>query len=214
VKPTLFNKVYSRTPKAISGTIEDLCKRISPDQAARFVEVHPEQDGQINECFVNVLSKVSRDGGAILYGWKISEWLGVFSEAEHHAVWLSDDKEIDVTPNITGDRRILFLPDPERAYDIDTGRRLLNIHHSSGRFASIQVLLDVLEKWQRYLEEHSDREKISISQQAAFAMNYEREAAFIEVFADLKRTMHPAERCFCGSRMSFARCCSAKIDLR
>lgn len=131
---SLLKKTFSRCPTQISAPVTSLCAIVSPDNSPRFVDVRPEPDCAINECFPNVIGKIQKDGGAILYGWSISEWPRILVEAEHHAIWVNGDVAVDITPRVAPTRRILFLPDPARSYDFDTGRRLMNVHLSMDEF--------------------------------------------------------------------------------
>ena len=52
----------------------------------------------IENCYWNVLAHVQQYGGAILFGWMLKHWPGLYLSAEHHAVWRRNDGEIlDVT---------------------------------------------------------------------------------------------------------------------
>ena len=88
-----------------------------------YVPVIPDAGAAVDDCFRNVRARVDRDGGEILHGWQIWEWVGVLVEAEFHAVWVSPvGQKIDVTPK--SENRILFLPDAQLQW---TGRHRDNI---------------------------------------------------------------------------------------
>jgi hypothetical protein len=65
-----------------------------------------------------VARKVARVGGSISSGWAIWTMPGVYIEAEHHGVWRRRTGDlVDVSPQSSLPKRILFLPDPAAVYD-------------------------------------------------------------------------------------------------
>jgi hypothetical protein len=104
-------------PSKITEPLLAFCRTISP-HPPKFIPSRPSADAQASACFDNVGRKVSRAGGSIACGWAIWRLPGVYFEAEHHGVWRNRRGElVDVSPQINGARRILFLPDPEVQYD-------------------------------------------------------------------------------------------------
>ena len=105
------------TPKAISEQVYRLRAKIGVDTEPVFVSVSDTDGFAINECFPNVRHKIARDGGFIQYGWMVWEWPNKLIEGEFHAVWVAPDGGFrDITPKPDGEKRILFIPDPERVY--------------------------------------------------------------------------------------------------
>jgi hypothetical protein len=105
------------TPQAITQTVLTFCGQIS-QHSPLFVPVEPTPDANYGDCYNNVRRKVQRDGGAAMHGWCIWEEPRFFIEAEHHAVWESPQgQKVDVTPHDMGEKRILFLPDPEMVWN-------------------------------------------------------------------------------------------------
>ena len=72
----------------------------------------PEPDN----CHINVWVQCDKHGGKPQQGWIIGQDLqNDFLEARFHSVWLSPSgKLIDLTPRSDKEKRIMFLPDPER----------------------------------------------------------------------------------------------------
>jgi hypothetical protein len=104
-------------PSRMTERLLAFCRSLSP-HPPKFIPSKPSADAQASACFDNVARKVSRAGGSLVCGWAIWRLPGVYFEAEHHGVWRNRRGElIDVSPQINGARRILFLPDPEAAYD-------------------------------------------------------------------------------------------------
>lgn len=113
------------TPKSISEGILELCSDIVHSATPEYIPVRPPHDANIDDCFVNVAKKVESEGGSILHGWQIWEWIDVMQEAEFHAIWEPPTGErVDLTPKKNGEDRILFLPDPPRRW---TGNYVDNV---------------------------------------------------------------------------------------
>jgi hypothetical protein len=104
-------------PSKITERLLAFCRTVAPTRP-RFIPSKPSTDAQPSACFDNTERKVERAGGSLVCGWAIWSLPGVYYEAEHHGVWQNRRGAfIDVSPQINGSRRILFLPDPEAAYD-------------------------------------------------------------------------------------------------
>lgn len=113
------------TPTSIDERVRALCSKLVPNRDPIYVPVQPEHDAEIEDCFVNVARKVDREGGTILHGWQIWDWVGVLIEAEFHAIWVSPSGEnVDLTPKKDEEQRILFLPDPAKRW---TGQYIDNV---------------------------------------------------------------------------------------
>lgn len=91
--------------------INQLIKKIGSDSEPVIVPVKVEAYATAANCFLNVIEKVNRDGGSIIYGWSVL--LAQFLvEAERHAVWKSPQGQlIDVTPSTSGMPTTLFIPE-------------------------------------------------------------------------------------------------------
>lgn len=84
--------------------------------------VRPEPRAKPGECFWNVKAKVEQDGGRIELGRIIWEWPGILLNAEAHAVWVSEERElVDVTPKPDGETKILFVPDARVCFPRERG---------------------------------------------------------------------------------------------
>ncbi|BCH67908.1 MULTISPECIES: hypothetical protein [Rhizobium/Agrobacterium group] len=137
ISTELFKNSYTTAPKALNAAVIDFCREISPDAKPRYLPVMPDPMAQPSECFNNVMARVSKEGGTLVYGWLVWEWPNVFIEAEHHAVWESKGTFVDITPHVHGESEILFLPDPKSTYDFVGQKRRINIKRSHERFASV-----------------------------------------------------------------------------
>jgi len=213
ISTDLFKKSFTTTPKAVSPEVRAFCQRISPDHAPTYVPVQPDAEALPSECFNNVASKVERDGGTLVYGWLIWEWPRVFVEAEHHAVWEKDGALTDITPHVNGERRILFLPDPARAYDFVTQKRLINIKKSLGELASVDGWIAATDRLHRNIEANSVGNQFTLERSYLSAMGQEIRNALGLVFVDLAKTTAPNSPCFCTSGRKFKKCCGPLIQL-
>jgi len=115
----------THTPLKIDEELIDFCNSIVQNASPVFLEIEPELTAQVNDCFKNVEMFIELNGGNIQYGWTIWTWPRLFSEAEFHAVYVSDDGAMkDITPSVFNDKRRLFLPDNKAVYD---GAQIQNI---------------------------------------------------------------------------------------
>jgi hypothetical protein len=132
--------IKTRTPKAITPHLTQLCARVASHSVPVSVPVAAVEGGIVHECFENVRIHAEKNGGEIVFGWSIAEWPGVFAEAQFHAVWKAPDGELRcLTPNLEGESTILFLPDPVRIYEglqVDNVRMALSENHYVKEFIS------------------------------------------------------------------------------
>lgn len=118
----------TRAPIELPARILDFCRQISSEQPT-VMAVEPLNFAVPGECYSNVEEQVRRAGGSAAYGWQIWDWPAVFTEAEFHAVWRHPSGSLhDITPKVDGDKSIVFLSDPSRAYQ---GRRIDSIRRAA-----------------------------------------------------------------------------------
>jgi len=104
-------------PKAVTPELLAFCRSISKVEPM-FITSVPVQGAVQSFCFENVQRKIRRSGGTTAYGWAIWHIPGLYFEAEHHGVWRNKTGGlIDVSPQLGGRRRLLFLPDERAGYD-------------------------------------------------------------------------------------------------
>lgn len=112
-----------KTPKVLSESDFEFMKSINNNRHI-FLKISNESKRYTPlECFDNVKQKIKQDGGSPLFGWCI--WKNeVLIEAEFHCVWQSRNKKqiIDITPQMDGGSRIIFLPE----YEIEYKGHLIN----------------------------------------------------------------------------------------
>lgn len=104
-------------PRALTPALREFCASISPTEPV-FVTSIPVSRAAASFCFENVARRAREKGGSIVYGWAIWHMPGLYFEAEHHAVWRNKPGNlIDVSPQMGGRKRLLFLPDDGAVYD-------------------------------------------------------------------------------------------------
>lgn len=104
-------------PRSLTPALLKFCVSISSSDPV-FVTSIPPKRAPRSFCFENVARRVRDKGGSIAYGWAIWHLPGLYFEAEHHAVWRNKlGNLIDVSPQMGGRRRLLFLPDDGAVYD-------------------------------------------------------------------------------------------------
>lgn len=104
-------------PKSLTPDLLGFCATISPADPVFVTSISPRR-APTSFCFDNVAERVREKGGSIAYGWAIWHMPGLYFEAEHHAVWRNKlGNLIDVSPQMGGRRRLLFLPDDGAVFD-------------------------------------------------------------------------------------------------
>jgi hypothetical protein len=108
--------------------VERLLGELNAEFDPEYVPVIVESYAKLHHCYNNVNEKVRIDGGEVFYGWIIHE-TDILCEAERHAVWKDyDDNLIDISPNQSNSKEILFLSDNNYTYNgIDVDNVRINI---------------------------------------------------------------------------------------
>ncbi len=116
-----------------------------------------------DDCYVNCMKKVEKDGGAIVVGWRkdraITDTVEILSTLTHHAVWKSaEGRLIDITPHrilLNGKMEIVtpnyvdFMPDPTANFDdLDNARNPITIPSAPDRFGYLkQACIRMDKRW-------------------------------------------------------------------
>lgn len=104
-------------PRSITPALLQFCASIA-STIPGFIPSVPIRRAVTSFCFENVAQKVRVNGGSIAYGWAIWHLPDLYFEAEHHAVWRNKfGNLIDVSPQMGGPKRLLFLLDESAIYD-------------------------------------------------------------------------------------------------
>lgn len=124
-------------PTTITPEILRLRDACSPGAEPIYLEVTPGPEYMPNLCHLNVDKQVGLHGGSKVYGWKVWQYQD-YIEAEFHSVWRSPYKGrlVEITPDDSGETRILFFEDPVRAHtgwSAKHGRRVLALNKQAKR---------------------------------------------------------------------------------
>jgi hypothetical protein len=104
------------SPKATNQNVERLLSLLNVHATPVQVSVSVDPTGKIENCYNNVLNKISKIGGSISYGWVIWEF-DYWYEAEHHAIWVDENGlPLDITPHPFTTDTIMFVEDNNRKY--------------------------------------------------------------------------------------------------
>jgi hypothetical protein len=114
-----------------------------------------------------------------------------------------------MTPQVPPTNRILFLPDPERAYDYEN--KSLNIKRSLGQLKATERWLEANDRLQQYILHHTRGNEVPLDRRMSVLHN-EAQSARVEIFVELARTTKRNDPCFCGSGGKFKKCCGPKFE--
>ena len=96
-------------PKTITPAVSQICQQLGAEHPA-FIPLQPAQDARVGKCYDNCASFVQLHGGSLQYGWLLWELADVCLFAEHHCVVNVNNQIIDVTPQQSDIKSILFAP--------------------------------------------------------------------------------------------------------
>lgn len=163
-------------PRALTPPLLEFCAGIAPASPV-FVPSIPIKRALTSFCFDNVARKVREKGGSVAYGWAIWHMPGLYFEAEHHGVWRNPlGNLIDVSPQLGGRRRLLFLLDDSAGYDAYAPRsnimapdgqseRALRMAELGNRRHALLIRCRVPGTAQVQLYDHDQRELADIDRQ-------------------------------------------------
>jgi SEC-C motif len=167
-----------------------------------FVEVRPRNGALASEGFANVRAQVAAAGGSTVHGWTIWEWPSVMIEAEFHAVWKAPDgRLLDVSPPPHGERRMVFIPDPNRVFE---GRQIPNVRAPLADDPTIRefiTLSDEISRWLNTGEREYVFGEIPVDEITPLL---QRKAELQDQIA--RRSLGPDSPCPCGSGRQYKHC--------
>lgn len=184
------------TPKCITNAILNLCHTLRPSEDPILVPAYPFDNMRINQCFHNVSSVVDIIGGRLITGWVIWQWDNILVEAEAHAIWESPDNQlIDVTPHISAEKQILFLPDDTVVY---TGTPIPSHRQALTNSPLVAELITLYNK----------KDEIAAScTGATYEIPIEMYKRIIELQERFHRKSNRNDTCPCGSGLKYKKCC-------
>ena len=167
-----------------------------------YVDVVPEPEATINDCFPLVAARVEENGGKSILGWSIWEWPTLFVEAEFHSVWENPAHSlIDIAPKSVSIARVLFLPDPASRYE---GRQVMNARRPISKHRAVMEFISACEAEYEFLnrgertyrhgELHFENEEAREFEK----IHQKKFQAGLEMVR-LKPTIEPYDPCWCSS---------------
>lgn len=196
------------TPRSVHRFVQQLCAKVIPGATPLFVEVVPDDDARIDECFFNVAKKCETSAGRIQYGWAIWENPGLFVEAEFHAVWMSETEDyLDVTPHANNVRKILFLQDNHNVFDESSTTRPENVRLPEIDHPWISEFFNVFSALKNYEDRNTDplnpkQMRINPEEYSWMQMQvYKAEQKMMRLAPDRNAP------CRCESGKKFKKCC-------
>jgi len=198
------------TPPEISPSIRRLVESLVPGGEPVYMDVNPEPDATISECFPSIQAKVLRDGGQLLCGWQLWEWPGVLVEAEFHGIWAAPDgRHVDITPKQDGETRVLFVADPDLSY---TGSHRNNVRLPLSKDRTIEDFVALADKRGRIMETAIPlgNGQFKISQQR-MQMIQEIEKALGFVGRVIHAGLGADDQCLCKRSDSYRNCCGGAV---
>lgn len=184
------------TPQMITTPIATLCRTISSSLHPQYIKVQPAPESSLNNCFSNVETFISKNGGSRVLGWAIWQRANLFIEAEAHAVWKSPQNElIDITPHSHNEQTILFLEDS-------------SLQYHGNLIPNIRVPLTSSPLVAEFIELFDSRDHIAMDSPGdCYALPSEMYMRMVELEKLFLLKVGRNEPCPCGSGLKYKRCC-------
>lgn len=168
-------------PRSLTPALLQFCASIASAEPA-FIPSIPIKRAVTSFCFENVARKVDEKGGSIAYGWAIWHLPGLYFEAEHHAVWRNKlGNLIDVSPQMGGRKRLLFLSDERAIYNPFTLRP--NIMAPDGDSGRARKMVDLGNR------RHAVLIRCRVSGTAEIRLYEHDQLELAEIDQEIRRTM-------------------------
>jgi hypothetical protein len=128
------------TPNIIDRDIKKLLDKLNASHEPVYLNVEPDTNAELSDCFPVVQKKVQKCGGRMIMGWQI--WKAKYLvEAECHAVWEDNEGDLhDITPKPYGINRILFVEDENLVYN---GKQIDNVRLNITSNSLVDDLINV-----------------------------------------------------------------------
>ena len=102
----------------INFFLTELKNKIGVNSPLQKVPIIPDSEATIDNCFPNVLLKIKKHGGEIIYGWEIM-LTNLLIEAQRHAIWKSPEGNfLDITPRNYSTNNCNFIEDNNLTYNV------------------------------------------------------------------------------------------------
>ena len=189
---------------------------LSSDAAPVFVDVRPEENVAVNDCFPIVDEKIQKFGGERILGWTLRHEIFLMS-AEFHAVWKSPQGELlDITPKeilMPGDQnivvptdRIMFVAALHAKYE-DKQVCNININISDSRLVD-----DIIDCNKCIFNIHNKGDRASQYGEIELSMQESKDMIEIQNIVWMLKSMYDLGikskrcQCFCRSGDSYKHC--------
>ena len=118
MQPHPFDYQPNFLPNKDNENIRKVISLLDIDTEPFYLDIIPDDDAEFGACFINVLNKVAKENGEIVYGWQFAEY-SYMIEAQFHAIWKSPNgKFVDITKRVgTDEKKNLFVIDAKRKFD-------------------------------------------------------------------------------------------------
>ena len=196
-------------PKDIFPYVSDFCNNITSSFKPFFLTPTPAKGSEVGWCTEIVRSKVERDGGKPILGWRIWEWYGIMIEAEFHMIWESPSGEIfDLTPTPDNEESILFLRDDSLVYEdkqIDNIRKSLINNAEVDDFIQVNELIFKLMNKDKLTFQHGFIELSPKDSNRLKSLEIKK----LKLYTSIKNSKPGRnEFCRCGSGKKSKKCCN------
>lgn len=198
----------------MESSIRKLLDEIGIESSLMVVPIQPTVNAKIDNCIPNVEVKISIDGGALVYGWKVNQNVN-FVEGIYHAIWKSDtDEYIDITPTIDNSRETLFLEDGRPLYK---GQQIKSVMLN---LSGTKMVDELIEMYDILYEIENRGDRAHISGEKILITHREKEVrediitrrVLFATLLEKGYTMN--SRCYCGSGKKFKICCYNRKFIR
>jgi len=118
MQPHPFDYQPNFLPDKDNENIRKVISLLDIDTEPFYLDILPDDGAEFGACFINVLNKVAKENGEIIYGWQFAEY-SYMIEAQFHAIWKSPSGNyIDITKHRgTYENKSLFVIDVKRKFD-------------------------------------------------------------------------------------------------
>jgi len=102
-----------KMPPKIDSDVAAFCQYVDCNEKPVYLDIDPFHWCRVNCCDLNVKKAINDYRGKAVFGFRLWSLPTMYIEADLHCVWKNPNgKLIDITPNVDGETKVLFLPDP------------------------------------------------------------------------------------------------------
>ncbi|MFK5891803.1 MAG: hypothetical protein QM504_01120 [Pseudomonadota bacterium] len=183
--------------------LEKLIEKLKTTSQPKYVEINPDFNAGVNECFPNVDRKIETDGGKKIIGWSIWK-TEVLIEAEFHAIWQTVEGEyLDITPKSIPMEKILFIEDNNKKYNgcqVDNIRLNISGNSLTDDLIILSESIFSIENKGKRAAEHQLHLEDDEARFYGVLQNFK-----INLILMIKEGLTKNQTCFCG-KMKYKKC--------